>query len=94
MARFQSKPKIITAIKLDPDQLEAIPAHVFRDKDGDWAVYNKLHDSNIKLKVGDYIRVDDPNDTYPIDADYMAANYDELPDEGEAAFAAVHDMLN
>jgi hypothetical protein len=38
--------------------------------------------------------VDDDNDNYPIDAEYMAANYDELPDPAEAEFKAVHDMIS
>jgi hypothetical protein len=36
------------------------------------------------LKPGDYIRVDDLDDTYPIDAAYMAANYDQIEEETDA----------
>lgn len=33
----------------------------------EWFVYNGLHKSAINLQPGDFVRVDDPNDTYPID---------------------------
>lgn len=47
---------------------------------GDLAVENELHGSRISFKFGDYVRIDDPHDNYPIDAAYMAANYEEDTD--------------
>lgn len=78
MPKYRSKPRVIEAVRFDPAELSLIPAKVYMTMAGDWVVYNGLHSSEIKLKPGDYIRTDDPHDNYPIDADYMAANYDEL----------------
>lgn len=44
-------------------------------------VYNKLHDSWIKLKVGDFVRTDlAPDDVYPIDREVFFNTY-ELVEE-------------
>jgi len=37
-----------------------------------------LHKSWIQIKVGDYFRTDIVGDNYPIDAEYMKENYDEI----------------
>lgn len=76
MPKFRSKPKTITAIEIRGDNQADWPESV-TNTDGQLSVHNKLHDSHIGLKLGDYVRIDDPNDNYPIDAAYMAANYEE-----------------
>jgi hypothetical protein len=43
---------------------------------GEYFVYNKLHDSPIKLERGDFVNVTEPNDTYPIAKKVFKATYD------------------
>jgi hypothetical protein len=51
----------------------------FRTEDGYfWEIHNELHDSWIKIREGDYYRTDIKGDHYPIDADYMKKNYEEV----------------
>ena len=45
---------------------------------GEYYVWNELHRSEITLKVGDMVRVDDPNDTYPIDRQTFEATYEPV----------------
>lgn len=48
---------------------------------GSFEVYNALHDSWIKLKVGDWLNVQDLEDVYPIEASYFAEHYEpHLPE--------------
>jgi hypothetical protein len=86
MPKFQSKPKTITAVQLVEGQ--PLPPNVHQKFDengpGGYHVYNDLHTSWIDLKLGDWVRIDDPNDTYPIDAAYMAANYDQIEENTDA----------
>lgn len=78
MPKFRNKPKVITAVQIREDNRDEWPPSVSVGMIGDLAVENGLHGSRIGFKYGDYVRIDDPNDNYPIDAAYMAANYDEL----------------
>lgn len=44
-----------------------------------YKVYNKLHESWIKLKVGDMVRTDlAPEDVYPIDRDTFELTYEKV----------------
>lgn len=72
--KFVSKPKVIEAVWFN-ENAPHWPPNVTH-KDGKYTVYNKLHNSYIELKHGDYVRVDDLNDTYPIDRRYMEENYE------------------
>lgn len=48
-----------------------------QDKEDDtYAVYNKLHNSWIGLKIGDYINIENPEDNYPVDAKYFEEHYE------------------
>jgi len=77
--RFVKNPAEITAEILDGENFP-IGKEFFRQVDGVWEIYNGLHDSWVKMKIGDYYRTDVPGDHYPIDKDYMAANYTEKVD--------------
>lgn len=46
--------------------------------EGTWQIYNGLHNSWINIKMGDFYRTDIEGDTYPIDAEYMKKNYEEV----------------
>jgi hypothetical protein len=39
-------------------------------------VFNKPQNTNIRVNEGDYLRVDNPDDVYPINAEYFDANFD------------------
>lgn len=80
MPKYQSRPRVITAVQFDPNK--PLPLNVNTSGEGHWAVYNALHQSYINLKPGDYVRIDDPNDTYPIDEETFKATYD-LITEGD-----------
>ena len=78
MPEFRPKKlRTITCEQFWPDQ-HPWPQHVIIDGMNEWAVWNGLHQSRIKLKPGDWVRVDTPNDTYPIDQNYMAENYEAI----------------
>lgn len=77
--KFRKKPIDITAERFngeDPN-IEGIEFAWFEDEQS-WKIYNVLHKSWIQIKVGDYFRTDIVGDNYPIDAEYMKENYDEL----------------
>lgn len=71
MPQFESTPKIITAEQFDPER----PADYISHAGDEYAVYNELHDSWIKLAPGDWVRVDKPGDRYPIDRETFEATY-------------------
>lgn len=81
MAKYRRKPTTITAEQFRPGLAGQQSANV-RVVEGGlnpvYEVYNGLHDSWIKLKPGDYIRTDDPNDNYPIDQATFDATYEQL----------------
>lgn len=77
--KFRKKPIDITAEQFngeDPN-IEGIEFAWFEDEQS-WKIYNVLHKSWIQIKVGDYFRTDIVGDNYPIDAEYMKENYDEI----------------
>jgi hypothetical protein len=77
--KFRSKPKVITAVQFLDGRPFPHP-NIQQEPKGvepvQYAVWNRLHGSWIAIKFGDWVRVDDDNDTYPIDSEYMRANYD------------------
>lgn len=46
-----------------------------------YSVYNALHNNYIPVKPGDYIRVDKPNDVYPIAESVLEKEYEEVNNE-------------
>lgn len=85
MPRYQSKPRVIEAVQFREVEPwpEGVCRHRFAAGPPTFVVYNRLHDSYIKLKDGDYVRQDDPNDRYPIDEDTFLATYEPLTTEGD-----------
>jgi hypothetical protein len=43
---------------------------------GGWVVFNKLHNSFIGIKPGDFVRVDNEDDRYPIDRKTFFKTYE------------------
>jgi hypothetical protein len=76
MTRFRSIPQEISAEQFFPDS-PAWPKHV-SNNGGRYSVFNKLHASYINVYPGDWVRTDDPNDTYPITDDYMKEHYEKI----------------
>ena len=72
--KFIKKPSIIDAEIFDGNPTDSNIQ--FRQVDNVWQIYNKLHDSWINIKIGDFYRTDIEGDYYPIDADYMKKNYE------------------
>lgn len=78
MPKYRKKPVIIEAIQLGKDH---IPDNVRTRDSGDpiqpFEVFNPLHNSWIKLRVGDMIRTDlAPKDVYPIERETFETTYD------------------
>lgn len=80
--KFMPTLQIIEAVQFAGD-CGNYPDNVILSQDeiNNMKVYNKLHDSWIKLKLGDWIRVDLENDVYPINKDYMDSNYTEYHED-------------
>jgi len=74
MPFFVSKPKRIEAVQFNNNH-DLPPGVEWDDTEYDYVVVNKLHNSRIKIFQDDWVRVDNPNDRYPIDKDYMEQNY-------------------
>lgn len=83
MPKFRSKPRVITAEQFELGK--KLPAKIRLSPNVStspvYEVWNGLHSSWIKLKPGDYVRIDDPNDNYPIDQETFHNTYE--PIEGD-----------
>ena len=75
--KFQSKPKIIEAEQFDPKS-SVWPKGVYSFPHNNYRVYNRLHDTNIFVKPGDWIRIDNEDDIYPIADGVMKENYEAI----------------
>lgn len=97
MPRYQSKPRVITAVQFAVETgtstAQMLGVTIRRRGHDTYEVWNQLHESWIKLKPGDYVRIDDSNDNYPIDEDTFNNTY-TLVNEADESFKAVHDMLD
>lgn len=56
---------------------ESLPLGVIW-KDGFLYVRNKLHNSDIQTKFGDFINITNPDDIYPIEKDVFKNTYDVI----------------
>lgn len=74
--RYRKNPSDIEAKQFDGNPTDANIQ--FRQVDNVWQIYNKLHDSWINIKIGNFYRTDLEGDYYPIDAEYMKENYTEI----------------
>lgn len=81
MPRYKNKPREITAEQFRV--ADVWPPNVEVGEGGQHVVWNGLHASYIKLKDGDYVRTDDPNDSYPIDEETFARTWELITTEGE-----------
>lgn len=81
MPKFQRKPAVIEAIELVPGVLmpEGVLVRATTEGVDTYEVYNKLHDTWVKVRAGDLIRIDmAPEDVYPIEKTYLSENYDYI----------------
>jgi len=74
--RYRKNPSDIEAKQFDGNPTDSNIQ--FRQVDNVWQIYNKLHNSWINIKIGDFYRTDLEDDYYPIDAEYMKENYTEV----------------
>lgn len=77
--KFQTKLRIIEAEQFWPDN-KKWPPNVVKVL-GRHKVWNDLNAEYLNIKPGDWVRVDDLKDTYPIDEKYMEENYEVVYDE-------------
>jgi hypothetical protein len=81
MSIYKSKPKIIEAVEFNPDDLTNLRGVDLNEIKSvsppttEYQIYNRLHSSWIGIKPGDMVRIDQPNDHYPIDKAYFEENY-------------------
>lgn len=62
--------------------VQAWPPHVrWQQEETRTAVWNEPQQTWVGVNDGDYIRLDQPTDVYPIAATYFAANYEWVSDE-------------
>lgn len=75
MPFYKRIPEIIEAVPFTGNPITGVRIEA---KNNSYRVYNLLHDSWIKVKIGDFIRVDKPNDHYPIDKETFQSTYNLL----------------
>jgi len=82
--KARRKTGVIEVQQYKPDSVQGWPAFVqFQanspDDGGDiTAVWNEPQKTWVHVNDGDYIRIDNPADVYPIAANYFAENYEPL----------------
>lgn len=79
--KFQKKPSIVEVVELIPGVLmpEGVLVRTTTEGEDTYEVYNELHDTWIKTRSGDFIRIDlAPKDVYPIEKTYLAENFDPV----------------
>ncbi len=78
MAKYRAR----SLVEIDAEQFwperHPWPLHVVIDGEQQWAVWNALHGSRIKLKPGDGVNVSDPGDVYPSDRAICEARYERV----------------
>jgi len=82
--QFRRKPLIVTLVEFQPDR-KPWPINVVgnlgtcSDEDEEvYSVWNECHGHWITIEPGDWISIDDPNDTYPIKADIVEKNFEPV----------------
>lgn len=79
--RYRRIPTEILAVEFqrDADLPLGIVLERMHDEEGvSFRVWNDLHRSFVGVKPGDFLRVDDLNDVYPIDRATFEATYEEV----------------
>jgi hypothetical protein len=78
--KYRRISKIIEAVEFRPGD-EEWPKGVQYDPDGTgFVVWNDFDKSYIKIKAGDFIRMDKPQDRYPIDRETFSRTYEFYSD--------------
>jgi len=72
--KFINKPKIITAEQFFPDEA-SWPINVVQIQNN-YMVWNDVSEKYLAVLPGDWVRVDQPEDTYPIKDSSMKQNYE------------------
>ena len=71
------KPKKIQVVKVESvDSHDSLHTVILDQDTVGIQVFNKPQQTWITVNRGDYLRVDNPEDIYPIAPDYFAKNYD------------------
>jgi hypothetical protein len=80
--KARKKAGVIEVQRFARGTVQAWPPHVQFLVDGEaLRVWNAPQQTWVGVNDGDYVRIDDPADVYPIAPEYFAANFDVVPDE-------------
>jgi len=74
--KYRRLPEIIEAVEFLSNEKEWPKGIDFDPDDGSYGVWNDLHQIRIKFKHGDFIRMDNPQDRYPIDRETFHRTYE------------------
>jgi len=80
MRKYRRIPEIIEAIEFKAGTKEWPEGIQYNHSEKSYMVWNALHKSWIKLKDGDYVRMDNPRDRYPIDRKTFMKTYEFYSD--------------
>ena len=79
--KARKKAGVIEVQQYHAEEVQAWPSHV-RFREGSVAerpaVWNEPQQTYVGVNDGDYIRIDNLNDVYPISAEYFAENYEVI----------------
>lgn len=82
MAKYRRIPTIIEAVEFrkEPDEEFGDIWFLFEYEDGlGWRLYNRLYDSWVKVKPGDFVRIDlAPEHVYPIDRERFFKTHEPI----------------
>jgi hypothetical protein len=81
--KARKKAGVIEVVQYFSRSLDQHPA-IQHDASGAF-VFNKPQNTNVRVHDGDYIRVDNPEDIYPINAEYFKENYDVVDSDDHRA---------
>lgn len=77
--KARKKTGVIEVQQYLKNEVQGWPPFVkFQPSDGQLTVWNKPQNTWVGVNDGDYIRIDNPEDIYPIAADYFAQNYEPI----------------
>lgn len=74
--KARKKPVEVTVQEFQPG--DTLPLNVEKREDGTYFVRNKIHNTEVNIKPGDFICISDPDDCYPIEPERFAANFDRV----------------
>lgn len=79
--KARRKTGVIDVQRYEQEAVQAWPPGVrFLPTEGGVSVWNEPQQTWVRVHDGDYVRIDNPDDIYPIGADAFAELYDQIDD--------------